>query len=162
MTEESRLIESEYGLVAETGGWFVVNVRDAAWMTNEHFGSACIFEGGPVGFHREGNQENFLVLAGECLLLIEGEERRLRSWDFVHCPPDTEHGFVALGDEPCVIFMTGSRVGWPDKGIVYARPEVAVRHGNVAARETSSPNEAYATFPPWRPGRPAFDGLPWG
>jgi uncharacterized cupin superfamily protein len=181
MTEESRLVESEYGLVAETGGWFVVNVRDAAWMTNEHFGSACIFEGGPVDFpqagytigvlqpgqtgglyHREANQENFLVLAGECLLLIEGEERRLRAWDFVHCPPDTEHGFVALGDEPCVIFMAGSRVGWPEKGIVYARPEVAVRHGNVAAEETTFPNEAYASFPPWRPGRPvSFDGLPW-
>jgi uncharacterized cupin superfamily protein len=180
MVEEAPLVSSEAGLVAGTEGWFVVNVRDAAWVTNEHFGSACIFEGdvdfpqlgftigvlqpGQTGglYHRERNQENFLVVAGECLLLIEGEERRLKAWDFVHCPPDTEHGFVATGDEPCVIFMTGSRVGWPEKGIVYSRPEVAIRHGNVAAEETTSPAEAHAPFPPWKPGPPvSFDGLPW-
>ena len=111
-----------------TPGWFVVNVRDAAWVSGGHFGDACVFEGdavpfGQVGYtlavlrpgqpsalyHREADQEDFLVLAGECLLLVEEQERRLRAWDFVHCPPDTEHIFVGAGDAPCVIFMAGAR-----------------------------------------------------
>jgi len=131
MVEEARLEQLDAGLTPVTEGWFVVNVRDAAWVTNEVFGSACIFEGeatppfGEVGFtlgvlqpgkpsalyHREANQEDFLVLVGECLLLIEGEERRLRAWDFVHCPPETAHIFVGAGDGPCVIFMAGGRNG---------------------------------------------------
>jgi quercetin dioxygenase-like cupin family protein len=121
----------------------VVNVRDAAWVTNERLASACTFEGegtppfGEVGFtlgvlqqgqasalyHRESNQEDFLVLAGECLLLIEGEERLLCAWDFVHCPPETEHIFVGAGDGPCVIFMSGGRTG--EKRITYPRSELA-------------------------------------
>jgi len=106
---------------------------------------------------------DFLVLRGECLLLIEGEERQLETWDFVHCPPDTEHAFVGAGDGPCVIFMTGARQGWPEgKGIFYPRSELALRHGAGVEAETSSPAEAYAPFPKWLPGRPAsFAGLPW-
>ena len=179
MAEEARLERTEAGVVAVTDGWFVVNVRDSAWLTNEKFGSCCIFEGDdspfaqlgftlavlepgqPSGmYHREDNQEDFLVLAGECLLLVEGEERRLRAWDFVHCPPKTEHIFVAAGDGPCVIFMAGSRAGWPDKGIVYPRSELALRHGAGVETETTVPAEAYAPFPGWRPGRPdATDDL---
>jgi uncharacterized cupin superfamily protein len=113
-------------------------------------------------YHREANQEDFLVLAGECLLLIEGEERPLEAWDFVHCPPDTEHGFVGAGKGPCVIFMTGARKGWPEKGIVYPRSELALSHGASAERETTSPAEAYASLPKWRAGPPeTWDGLPW-
>jgi uncharacterized cupin superfamily protein len=178
--EEARLEESEYGLAPATDGWFVVNVRDGAWVTNDVFGSACVFEGDDVSFpdigftlgvlrpgqpsgmyHREANQENFLVLAGECVLLVEGEERPLRAWDFVHCPAGTDHIFVATGDVPCVIFMAGARAGWPEKGIVYPRSEVALRHGAGVETETTSPAQAYAPFPKWRPGRPrSFDGLP--
>ena len=170
---------SEAGLVAATEGWFAVNVRDAPWVTSETFGDACIFEGdavpfGQIGYtlavlrpgepsglyHREPNQEDFLVLAGECLLLVEGQERRLRAWDFVHCPPDTEHIFVGAGDGPCVIFMAGARRE-PREG-VYVRSELALRHGAGVERETSSPREAYAPFPRWRPGPPAsWEGLPW-
>ena len=119
--------------------------------------------GQPGGrYHREANQEDFLVLAGECLLLIEGEERPLATWDFVHCPPHTEHGFVGAGEGPCVIFMTGARKGWPEKGIVYPRSEVARRHGAGVERETTSPAEAYAPFPKWQPGQPeTWAGLPW-
>lgn len=165
-----------------TDGWFVVNVRDAAWTTNDAFGAVCFFEGDDAPFpdvgysllvfrpgqpsglyHREANQEDFLVLSGECLLLVEGEERRLRAWDFVHCPAGTEHIFVAAGDGPCVIFMAGAHVGWPEKGIVYPRSELALRHGAGVEAETTVPREAYAPFPPWRLGRPeSFDGLPWG
>lgn len=181
MIEQARLEQREAGLEPTTNGWFVVNVRDAAWVTNEHFGAACIFEGDDVEFsdvgftiavlqpgqsgglyHREANQENFLLLAGECVALIEGEERRLQAWDFVHCPPHTEHIFVAGGAGPCVIFMTGARKGWPDKGLLYPRSELALRHGAGVETETTLPAEAYAPFPKWKPGRPAsWDGLPW-
>jgi uncharacterized cupin superfamily protein len=183
MAEQARLQESEAGLAPVTEGWFVVNVRDAAWVTSPHFGDACTIEGDdsppflqlgftigvlqpgrPGGlYHSEANQEDFLVLAGECLLLIEGEERRLRTWDFVHCPAGTEHAFVGAGAGPCVIFMTGARAGWPEKGIVYPRSELALRHGAGAETETSSPAEAYAPFQKWQPGRPeSWEGLPWG
>ena len=170
---------SEAGLVAVTSGWFVVNVRDAAWVQSERFGNACVFEGdaapfGQIGYtlavlepgqpsalyHREANQEDFLVLAGRCLLLVEGQERPLEAGDFVHCPPGTEHIFVGAGDGPCVIFMAGARTAPRDT--VYVRSELALRHGAGVERETSSSSEAYAPFGRWRPGRPAsWDGLPW-
>jgi uncharacterized cupin superfamily protein len=150
-----------------------VNVAESAWVTSEYFGDACIFEGDAAPFpqlgftlavlrpgrpsglyHREANQEDFLVLSGECVLLVEGEERRLRAWDFVHCPAGTEHVFVGAGDGPCLLFATGARSGWPDKGIVYPRSEIALRHGAGVDHETTSPAEAYAPFTRWRPGRP--------
>jgi quercetin dioxygenase-like cupin family protein len=178
---KARLEQQEAGLTPVSDGWFVVNVPDAAWVTNPKLGDACVFEGDEVSFrdlgytiavfqpgqsggryHREANQENFLVLAGECVLVIEGEERRLKRWDFVHCPPNTEHGFVGAGDGPCVIFMVGSRQGWPEKGIVYPLSELALRHGVGVEQETTVPPEAYAPFPKWLPGRPrSWAGLPW-
>jgi uncharacterized cupin superfamily protein len=179
VTEEARMEQAETGLVAATDGWFAVNVRDAAWVTSEKFGAACIFEGdvapfGQIGYtlavlapgepsgmyHREDDQEDFLVLSGECLLIVEGEERHLRAWDFVHCPPGTEHIFVGAGDAPCVIFMAGARAHRASG--VYPRTEAALRHGAGVEAETSKPREAYAPFPNWQPGPPAsFDGLPW-
>jgi uncharacterized cupin superfamily protein len=182
MVEEAPLEELDSGLVPVTDGWFVVNVRDAAWLTNDAFGARCVFEGDPrvlrtrpdlevhkfaeVGFtlavvppgrpsglyHAESNQEDFVVLAGECLLLVEGEERPLREWDFVHCPPGTEHVFVATGDRPCVIFMMGARTR--EKEIVYPRSELARRHGAGVETEASSPSEAYEALPHWLPDRP--------
>ena len=179
--DEARLEQTDYGLTPATDGWFVVNIRDAAWVTNEVLGAACVIEGDDVQFpqvgytigvlqpgqsggryHREANQEDFLVLAGECIALVEGEERPLKAWDFVHCPPNTEHAFVGAGDGPCVIFMTGSRQGWPEKGILYPRSELALRHGAGVEQETTEPAEAYAPFPKWQPGPPkSWDGLPW-
>ena len=189
MVEEARLEAVDSGLAPVTDGWFVVNVRDAAWLKNEAFGFRCVFEGdepvvrtrpdleghkfADVGFtlavvapgkpsgmyHAESNQEDFLVLAGECLLLVEGEERLLRAWDFVHCPPGTEHVFVG-GESPCVIFMTGGRTR--EKSIVYPASEPARRLGAGVVTETSSPSDAYAPFPRWRPERPdTWNGLPW-
>ena len=124
-------------------------------------GLARAAAGGPSAlYHRESNQEDFLVLAGECLLLIEGEERPLEAWDFVHCPPETEHIFVGAGDGPCVIFMAGGRTG--EKRIVYPRSELALRHRAGGEQETSVPQDAYAPFPRWQPGPPeSWDGLPW-
>jgi uncharacterized cupin superfamily protein len=181
VVEEARMESSEYGSVAATDGWFVVNVRDAAWVTSEYFADACIFEGDAAPFaqlgftlgllhpgrpsglyHREANQEDFLVLSGECLLLVEGEERPLKAWDFVHCPADTEHILVGAGDRPCVVFMAGARRDWPNKGIVYPRSEVALRHGAGVEMDTQVPAEAYAPFAKWQPGPPAtWGGLPW-
>jgi uncharacterized cupin superfamily protein len=179
MVAEARLEQQEQGLTPVTDGWFVVNVRDGAWVTNDAFGSAGVLEGddarfADVGFtlhvlqpgqpngmyHKETNQEDFLVLAGECLLLVEGEERRLRAWDFAHCPPGTEHIFVGAGDGPCVIFMAGGRTR--EEEIVYPVSELARRHGAGVDVETTQPAEAYASFPRWRPGPPASrQGLPW-
>ena len=179
MVEEARLEETEGGLAPATEGWFVVNVRDGRWMTNDVLGDAFIVEGDNVPFqvgytigvlqpgqaggryHHESDQEDFLVLAGECLLLIEEQERPLKAWDFVHCPPGTDHSFVGAGDGPCVIFMTGAR--GENKEIVYPRSELAFRHGAGVETTTSSPAEAYAPFPKWKDGRPkSWDGLPWG
>ena len=178
--DEARMERTEHGLAAATEGWFAVNVRDAAWVTNEKFGAACIFEGDAAPFpqvgytlavlepgqpsalyHHEDDQEDFLVLSGECLAIVEGEERRLRAWDFVHCPARTAHIFVGAGDGPCVIFMAGARA---HRGSgAYTRSEAALRHGAGAETETAESREAYAPFPKWRPGPPAsFDGLPFG
>jgi uncharacterized cupin superfamily protein len=183
MIEEAKLEQTDYGLAPATDGWFVVSIPEAAWVTNDVLGSACIVEGEGDGvsfphvgytiavlqpgesggrYHREVNQEDFLVLAGECLLLIEGDERRLRQWDFVHCPSNTEHAFVGAGDGPCVIFMTGARDGWPATGVVYPRSELALRYGAGVEAETTVPADAYAPFPSWQPGRPPeWNGLPW-
>jgi uncharacterized cupin superfamily protein len=181
MVNEARLEELEAGLTPVTDGWFVVSIPKAAWVTNEVLGDACIFEGDDapfpdVGFtlavlqpgqsggryHREANQEDFLVLAGKCVLLIEEEERPLKAWDFVHCPPNTAHAFVGAGDGPCVIFMMGARKGLPERGTVYLRSELALRHGAGVEKETTSSAEAYAPFPKWQLGPPGnWNGLPW-
>jgi uncharacterized cupin superfamily protein len=91
------------------------------------------------------------VLDGECIAIVEGEERRLRRWDFLHCPPGTEHGFVGAGEGPCVLFCIGSRTS---RRIVYPRNEVALRHGAGVAVETTEPKEAYADVPRWETGVP--------
>jgi uncharacterized cupin superfamily protein len=99
-------------------------------------------------YHGEDEQEDFLVLSGECLLLIEEEERRLRAWDFVHCPAWTRHIFVGAGDGPCAILMIGTRLV---DDVVYPRSELALRHGAGVERETKSPDEAYTRFERYNP-----------
>ena len=188
--EEARLEAVGSGLAPVGRGWSVVNVAEAAWVRNDAFGGRCVFEaservlqerpdlaprhfdqlgftlavlepGKPTGmYHAESSQEAFLVLAGECLLLIEEEERPLRAWDFVHCPPGTRHTFVGTGAGPCLIFMTGARR--TDGTIVYPVSETARARGAGVNTETPRPSEAYAPFPTWRIGRPAaWADLPW-
>jgi uncharacterized cupin superfamily protein len=177
--DEAALEPRPAGLTPVTPGWFVVDVRKAAWVTNETFGAACVFEGDAAPFpqvgytiavlqpgqpsgmyHSETSQEDFLVLAGECLLVIEGEERPLEAWDFVHCPPGTDHIFVGAGDRPCVIFMAGARS--EGNTITYPRNDVALRHGAGVETETQVPREAYAPFPRWKDGPPeSWAGTPW-
>ncbi len=165
------MVDNEYGRLPDSEGWFTVNVADAGWLTNEAFGAACVFESDDVWFsqmgytlgilqpgkpngmyHREGDQEDFLVLAGECILIVEGEERRLRAWDFVHCPPGTAHIFVGAGDGPCAIFMIGGRANRGNT--MYLRDEAALRHGAGPEADTPNSKEAYAPFPSWGPGQP--------
>jgi uncharacterized cupin superfamily protein len=151
--------------------WFVVNARETPWRSHDTFGASCRFEAEPGAFeqlginlrilrpgqpnclyHRENLQEDFLVLAGECLLLVEGEERPLRAWDFVHLPAGTDHVVVGAGEGPCLVLMTGARSA--DEEIFYPRAEVAVRHGAAAEQGTPDPNEAYAPFGRPRDERP--------
>lgn len=166
MTEpvpEAQLQQTELGLVVETDGWFVLNARDATWITSDDRGQDTDFEGkqewSQLGFriqvlgpgqhglyHGESGQEDFLVVSGECLLVVEGEERRLKKWDFFHSPPWTRHTFVGAGDGPCVIVMAGSRAGGFE--VVYPVDEVAAKHGASAQVETSKGDEAYADFGP--------------
>ena len=181
MVEEARLQELPTGLRPATQGWFVVNVRDAWWLKSERFGNASTFEGewpdawfGGLGikvcvlepgqpnalYHRENQQEGFLVLSGECVLIVEGQERTLRTWDFFHCPPDTDHVFVGAGDGPCALLMVGVRS--ESEELFYPASEVAAKHGASVETDTSSPDEAYAGSPPWDLGRPeSWERLPW-
>ena len=177
----ARLDDLESGLTPVTPGWFVVNVRDAEWWFADTRGARCAFEneygGSPVEFdqvginvtvleprqtvlyHAEENQEAFLVVSGECVLLVEGEERRLRRWDFFHCPPWTEHGFAGAGEEPCAILMIGARSG---PGVRYPASQPAARYGASVAEETSDWRRAYATVEPFRRERPpSWARLPW-
>ena len=103
--------------------------------------------GQSLGFyHRERAQEDFLVLAGECLLLVEGQERTLLAWDFVHCPPEANHMIVGAGDGPAVVLAVGAR-GRGRSGIVYPVDPLALAHGVGVERETTKPQEAYAESP---------------
>jgi uncharacterized cupin superfamily protein len=178
MVEEARLEPNESGLAPAGDGWFVVNVRDAAWVANERLGFTCRFEGLEAQFaqlginvrvlepgkpnaryHSESVQEDILVLTGECILLVEGQERRLRAWDFVHLPPDTHHVVVGAGDGPCVMLMAGARVH--GQKLHYPVSELAARYDASSAVETDSPQEAYAGFPPLELRPPNVGPLPW-
>ena len=176
---EARLEDGESGLAPVADGWFVVNVRDAEWWTSKTFGSGVGFETRDFAFpqlginlsvlepgepnclyHSESGQEAFLVLSGECKLLVEGEERPLRQWDFFHCPPGVELVFVGAGDGPCVILMTGART--EEEKLLYPVSELAGKYGASAQEETPDPKQAYAPFERPERGRPAYwDRLPW-
>jgi uncharacterized cupin superfamily protein len=162
---EARLQETEHGLVPDGEGWFVLNALDARWFNGGELGAACVFEGEPrfeqlgmnigVGqpgqpacmYHWEDDQEDFLVLSGEGVLIVEGEERPLKQWDFFHCPQNTRHVIVAAGTKPCVVLAVGTRTarGRDDWG-GYPVDETAAKYGASVERETTSGQEAYARF----------------
>jgi quercetin dioxygenase-like cupin family protein len=178
---EARLENLGSGRAPVGDGWFVVNVRDAEWWFARTRGARCAFENEygdpPVEFdqlginvtvlepgqttlyHAEASQEAFLVISGECTLIVDGEERRLLPWDFFHSPPWTEHAFAGAGDGPCVILMAGARTG---PGVRYPVSEVAARYGASVAEETSDWRKAYATIEHFRRVRPpSWARLPW-
>jgi uncharacterized cupin superfamily protein len=175
MVPEAPLEDTGAGLVPKGEGWFVVNAREARWNEGT-FGAFTRFEGdarfpqlginvsvlapGQPGcmYHGEDEQEDFLVLAGECLLLVEGEERRLRAWDFVHCPAWTEHVFVGAGEGDCVLLAVGTRT--ESAGVVYPAAEFAQRHGAAVQKATREPKEAYAGVPDDTPTRAREGWLP--
>ena len=173
---EAELVETEAGLKPEGEGWFVVNIADAAAVASDKAGHAWTFEGESGAFphfginvqvlepgqpstlyHAEEAQEAFLVLRGECLLLVEEEEERtLREWDFFYAAPWTRHGFVGAGIAPCAILMVGARL--PGDPVHYPVSEAAKKHGAGVEVATDSPDDAYASVG-WEDPKPAR--RPW-
>jgi uncharacterized cupin superfamily protein len=168
---QSQLVSTAHGLVPNGQGWFVLNAREAQWWERTGRGVLCEFEGAgfegaadfeqlginltvlgpgePMSmYHRENDQEDFLVLAGEALAIVEGEERPLRQWDFVHCPAGTNHVIIGAGEGPCVVLAVGARdrSTGPDWG-AYTVDEAAQRHGAGVEQETTDAGEAYSRFP---------------
>ena len=167
---------SKNGLVVDGEGWFVVNAAASRWKDEGPLGSYCHFEGKRrfphfgininvlepgerIGmYHREHAQEAFLVLAGECTLIVEGEERQLEAWDFFYCAPETEHMIVAGPKQAAVVLAVGAR---GRGGIVYTVCKAAARYGASVARETTNAAAAYekiyaalprSRFVQYRPG----------
>jgi uncharacterized cupin superfamily protein len=159
--EEAKLVDTESGKEVEGEGWFVLNVGEAVWERNRHAGTwsklepdEARFDGFGAGvhvlepgqangrYHAESVQEGFLVLSGECVALVEGEERPMRQWDYLHCPPGTHHILVGAGDGPCAIFMIGVRS--PDATIHYEVNELASKYDASPPHDTGKPREAYA------------------
>jgi uncharacterized cupin superfamily protein len=162
---ETPLEMTKFGLRPAGQGWFIVSAREMRWDLGD-FGAFCNFEG-KRGFpdfginlnvlqpgqsmglyHRENRQEGFLVLTGTCLLIVEGEERELKTWDFFHCPPGTEHIILGAGDEPAVVLAVGAR-GRRRRGMVYPVSKVAQKHRAGVKKETTEPSEAYGGFAGW-------------
>jgi uncharacterized cupin superfamily protein len=171
---EAPLERTEHGLRPAADGWYVLNARDAPWLARPdgtascetegdvEFGQVGVFirvlsPGSPLGlYHWEADQEGFLVLSGEALLIVEGEERPLRQWDFFHCPPGTRHIIVGAGETTCVLLSIGSREHQRGREWgAYTVDEAALRRGAGVAEETADAEQAYAGFPrySWTPYR---------
>jgi mannose-6-phosphate isomerase-like protein (cupin superfamily) len=142
--------------------WFIRNMRDVQWYGDglsaygdfeqgepfPEFGLNFVvaWPGQPFSiYHREDHQEGFLVLSGECLLIVEGEEHRLKQWDYFHCPAGVAHGLVGAGEGPTLVVAVGGRVGLANP--VYLADPAALKHGTAVEKETAMPAEAYAQFP---------------
>ena len=178
---EASLEETPYGRYVTSDGWFVLNLGDALAVRNEEKGGAtyplearehpfqdvgvrvCVLSPGEPNalYHSEGVQEGFLVLLGECTLIVEEEERPLRQWDYFHCPAGAHHIIVGAGDGPSAILMLGAR---PEvETLRYPVSETAAKYGASVSKETDKPDEAYADWPgdfqpvrlPWPPGSDA-------
>jgi uncharacterized cupin superfamily protein len=164
---EARIEETPEGRVAVDDGWFIQNLAEMAWETVPGFGVWLGFDGpnsnseqtgvgvhvhvlGPGEsnghYHAEAAQEGFLVLSGECIAVVEGQERRMRQWDYLHSPPGTAHITVGAGEAPCAILMFGSPD--PSRKVEWIAHETAAKHGASVARTTGSSDEAYGELPP--------------
>ena len=170
MVPESKPEQTEHGLVARGDGWFALGLRDAEWRHAPGRGAVCValddFEGArrplqlginpfvllpgePMAmYHWETGQEDFLVVSGEAVLIVEGEERHLRAWDFVHCPPDTKHVIVGAGSAPCVVIAVGARKHSAEPGSLgFTVDDAAKRHGASVEEDTLDGGLAYSTVP---------------
>ncbi len=179
MIPEAPLEDTGNGLQSAGDGWFVLNARSATWRHVEGRPAVCDFEGAPefaqLGFnvsvlqpgeimakyHWEADQEDFLVLAGHAVLVIEDVERSLGPWDFVHCPAETKHSISGAGGGPCVVVAAGARdrSTGPNWG-GYTVNETAGRHGMSVAADTNDPRQAYAELPARQPTRYRDGWLP--
>jgi uncharacterized cupin superfamily protein len=174
MVPEAQLEQTEHGLAPKGAGWYILNLRDAVWRHADGRGAVCVvgddFEGErrfeqlgvnpfvlrpgePMAmYHWEADQEAFLVVSGEAVLIVEGEERQLRAWDFVHCPPSTKHVIVGAGSGPCLVIAVGARAhdGQPDS-LGFTVDETAKRHGASVDEGTMDGGVAYASVPSREP-----------
>jgi uncharacterized cupin superfamily protein len=174
---EAAIEHTPDGLRPSGEGWFVVNLADVAGRRNARMGivcspeppdarfaefgvNVCVLEPGQFNarYHRENAQEGFLVLSGTCLLVVEGEERRLTSGDYFHSPALTGHVLVGAGDGPCTVVMVGGRTRDWCEGEGFPVDAIAARHGASVTAPAQSPAEAYADIPddqatrlPWPP-----------
>jgi len=178
MVPEAPREQTDEGLVPAGEGWFVLNARDSRWYHAEGRSAYADFEGrtrfpqlgfnisvlGPgqhmAMYHWEADQEDFLVVSGEALLIVEGEERPLKAWDFVHCPAGTKHVIVGAGEGPCVVVCVGSREHQDGAWGEYTVDETAARHGASVARDTTESSEAYAGLKRPKPARLRDGWLP--
>jgi len=165
---EAALVPNDDGGVKPEGnGWFVLNAKDARWTVSPELGWYCAWEGdGDARFeqlgmnlnvmepgqpmtmyHGENAQEDFVVIYGECIAIVEGQERPLRQWDLLHCPPGVQHAIVGAGEGPSLVLAVGARgPEMDDHELVYPADPVARAHGAAAEETTSDPREAYKGF----------------
>lgn len=165
--KEATVETTPTGKVPADDGWFILNLAEIGWQTVPGGGTWCVFESrdspssrlgigvhvlqpgeSPGYYHAESEQEGFLVLAGECVAVVEGQERRMHAWDYLHCPPGTAHITIGVGEEPCAILMVGTRS--ESHTIRYVVDPVAAKYGVAVAEETDSAKEAYADRPPFK------------
>jgi uncharacterized cupin superfamily protein len=149
-------------------GWYVRNVRDMKWWDcgprgvvtelvdddNPQVGVNLfvLAPGQPMAmYHWEADQEGFLLLSGEALLIVDGDERPLRAWDYFHCPPNVSHTIVGAGSGPAAILALGARQHADGDWGGYPYSEVAMKHDASAEEETTEPEVAYARFPSGKP-----------
>lgn len=174
---EAPLERGEHGLLPAGEGWFVLNARDARWNIEGTGQKLTFFEGDAVNFERlginvcvlepgqqmamyhfEDAQEDFLVISGEALLIVDGQERPLRAWDLAHCPPQTKHVIVGAGSGPCILVSVGSRGSDGPWG--YTVDAAAAEHDACAEEETTDSKVAYARFAARKPVSYGEDWLP--
>ena len=158
--------------------WYVRNIRDMKWWDCGTRGSVAelvddekpqvgvnlfvLAPGEPMSmYHWEADQEGFLVLSGEALLIVEDEERLMRAWDYFHCPPNVSHTIVGAGSGPAAILAIGAREqqdgdGWGG----YPYSDLAMKHDASAEQDTTESEVAYARFPSGKPGEFREDWLP--
>jgi uncharacterized cupin superfamily protein len=157
-------------------GWFVRNVRDLRWDRDRPRGYVAelapgdaqvgvnlfvLEPGNPMSmYHWEADQEGFLVLSGEALLIVEDEEHPLRQWDYFHCPPPVPHTIVGAGSGPCAILAIGAREHADGDWGLYPSSAVAMSHDASAQEETNVAEDAYARFPQAEPAGFREDWLP--
>lgn len=160
---EASIVATNEGLVPAGEGWFVLALGAAAWERKGEFGLRCRFEAPDARFaqfgiamhvlepgqpnalyHAEETQEGFLVVAGECRAIVDGQERVLRQWDYLHCPPGTPHVIIGAGTDRCAIVMVGAPRTTSLDEMSYPENEIAARFGASVSSSTRSSRAAYA------------------